>query len=233
MMIRGITLLALTAASFSASTVYGQNPPNINKEQSRLALDMPGLENAREIYQHWQAGKVGLQRYYAALISRDGPFPRAQVYFTELGPNYYWRAPETINETWIRNLAPFLENQHIEMRSATTDATGELKLARFEIDEADCVAFAREMKINTRTIELTKERISRHIHGFFCGSVGTKLTSSTIAAIISNIQVKDVTGKSVTAIHVSSIPFGMPTDRVTESAAFDREDAGPDWRFAD
>lgn len=208
MMVRRFTVLALSIVALAASPVYGQTPPNINKEHSRLVLVMPGLENAREIYQHWQTGNRALQRYHAALVSRGSPFPRAQVYFTELRRNYYWRAPETLNESWIRNLAPFFENRRIEMRSTTmADAAGAFKLVRFEADKADCVAFVREMKLSTRLVSSTTEIVGRHIHGFYCGKIGESLTNSTVTAVLSGIQAKDPTGNSILALHINAIQF--------------------------
>ena len=78
---RLILALALIGLPMAAHAEW----KTVTRQQSKLLLDAPLLENGREVYRYggWNASG-GYEASFAAILSTKGPYPLMQVYFQRL-----------------------------------------------------------------------------------------------------------------------------------------------------
>ncbi len=185
------TLLTLAAAlclSLAAGQAAAQDNKRITKDQTKLTLNMPGLESGREIFEYlgWNANYT-VETHYAAQVPWSGAYPRAQVYHRRLAGGQVWVTERTIDEAGIRASVPFLRDKKITVpRSDSGGGSREKRLVRFEVDGADCAYF---VVIIGGFGTITGERPG-NVGGFYCGGLGAKLTEADIAAVLDGWRIK-------------------------------------------
>ncbi len=117
----------------------------ITRQDSKLVLDMPGLNGGREIFEFygWNPSYT-TEKSYAAQVKWNANYPRAQVYLTVLRPGYIWTRENIVDEAVIKGSVPFLKDRTITIETA--DQGGQSRTlphvrTRFSVDGAKCIWF--------------------------------------------------------------------------------------------
>lgn len=137
-----VSLAVLASLLFMPTTLAAQqNPPKtISRHDSKLVLDMPGLNGGKEVFQFsgWNSNYT-TERSYAAQVPWSGIYPRAQVYLYVLAPGRIWSQENVVDEAVIKGSVPFLKDRTIVIE--TPDQGGQNRTAphvrtRFSVDGA-------------------------------------------------------------------------------------------------
>jgi len=143
---------------------------NVSREQSKLLLDFPGLEEAQERYDYlgWDA-RYSVERHYAALASKSGSYPRAQFNLRQLAPMFLWTT-NTIDESYVKAWPFFKDGQIQILQSASPVTSNYVQILTFKADNVECVALSvrRAASRNDSQTELG----TLAFDGFYCPAPG-------------------------------------------------------------
>ncbi len=185
-----LTLAAAFCLSLAAGQAAAQNISLITKDQSKLILEMPGMDGGQETFQYfgWN-GNYSREIHYAAQGPRSGLYPRAQVYYTKLAPPHEWVIEGRIDEARIGASAQFLKDKKITVTQPDPGGRRERRLVRFEMDGADCAYFSIILGGMTFGNESSASGTRGNVSGFYCGGLGAKLTEADIAAVMNGWRI--------------------------------------------
>ncbi len=177
---RSVVWGAVSVAMLSAPALADWQ--RLTKDQSLLALDLPGLTNAREQFQYEQRPDYTSETYYAAQIAAAGNYPRGQFYYTILAPGRMWASLRDLDEQWVRAQAPFLDNRQIRnLQVARGGGSETLRTVRFQVDEADCVGISFVIgSINVRS-DLSAGTPQGSVRGYYCAKAETRSATTAFA----------------------------------------------------
>ena len=178
-------LLCFIAAPVSAQQ---STTKTIAKQNSKLVLDMPGLNGGREVFQYfgWDSTQK-IERSYAAQMPSAGSYPRAQVYLYVLRLGYVWAHEKTVDESVIKGSIPFLRDRAITIETADQGGQNQ-NLAhvrtRFSVDGAKCIWFKAVEGRMGAGMGGASPGGNYSVSGFYCGPVGQPLSASDIRAVL-------------------------------------------------
>jgi hypothetical protein len=176
-------------------------PKDVSRAESKLILDMPGLENQRARYQFsgWNS-QYTIETSYAAQTPHSGDYPRAQVYLRLLAPGRVWTVSHDIDAKFIQNFAPFFKEKAVKMvTSGGGGRTDKQRLHRFEMDGADCAFFAVTEAYavggSMATVRSGGGSLTSSVNGIYCGARGSKLTDEDIAKVFAGYKINQNPGQ--------------------------------------
>lgn len=170
-------------------------PKDVARAESKLLLDMPGLESQRARFQFmgWNS-QYTIETSYAAQTMHQGDYPRAQVYLRLLAPGMVWTHAKDIDARSIEGFAPFFKNKRITMFTSGGGGTNHSQRHfRFEVDNADCIYFAATEAYavggSVATLRSGGGNMTSSVNGIYCGAVGVKLGDEDIAKIFKSYKI--------------------------------------------
>jgi hypothetical protein len=185
-------ILALGLPFIAVGPAHAQDP-QVSKDKARLHLDMPGLQGATERYEEygWTSNFSSI-RSYAAMVASGG-YPRAQVYANTLGPGFGWKPTRSLDETWLRELVPYLKDRPITNIVPTPGGTDEsIRYITFGIDGAPCIGF--EILgggfVGNSNSGSRGGTTRAGVFGYYCGTKGaSQLDTATINSVMAGWRV--------------------------------------------
>jgi hypothetical protein len=183
-----LLVVALTAMLLIGSAVPAQEK-RVSPQESRILLLAPYLEDLTPTYQHfgWNA-QANVETAYAGVARSNNPPSRAQVYLNQTAPNIYWRAGNSLDETWIRNAVPYLKNKTVRVTSPAPMAGPFVRVARFEVEGAQCMAFELRHVTNDTGAPGIADRQS--VSGIYCPPSNVALDDALIQRVFEGIFVR-------------------------------------------
>ncbi len=192
---RHLSLITALLCAASSAAFAADAPANaVSREQSKIVLDMPGLQGGRELYQYlgWDAA-YAQERSYAAQVPRKGLYPRAQVYLTRLAPGRVWTVNKDIDAAFIRGFTPFFKDKAVVMASSGgggSDAAH--RTYRFTVDDVACVFFTDNSGTATGSNFPTGQSGATPwaVTGIYCAAPGAALSDQDVAAVRAGYKIK-------------------------------------------
>lgn len=187
------TILAVLLMAGAALAQPATN--TVPREQSKLQLDMPGLENQRAIHQYfgWNP-QYTIETSYAAQTPRAGDYPRAQVYLRLLAPGMVWTVSRDVDARFIQNFAPYFKDKPIKMITSGGGGSNQTqRVYRFEVDGAECVFFAvTEAYAVGGGVATTRSgggNMTSSVVGTYCGAASARLSDDDVAKVLKSYKV--------------------------------------------
>jgi hypothetical protein len=178
-----------------------QQPNVVPREQSKLQLDMPGLENQRAIHQYfgWNP-QYTIETSYAAQTPRAADYPRAQVYLRLLAPGMVWKVNRDVDARFVQNFVPYFKDKKITMLASGGSGTNEARrIYRFEVDGAECVFFAVTEAYavggGASTTNSGGGNLTSSVVGIYCGAASARLSDDDVAKVLKSYKVVQNPGK--------------------------------------
>jgi hypothetical protein len=165
----------------------------VTRQESKLLLDAPLLENGREVYQYggWDASG-GYEASFAAILAAKGAYPQMQVYLHRLASLHQWGSGSDLDEKWLKKFFSFLKDKTIRITAAAPQPGRYLRVVRLSVDQSDCVAFEmRQLDINN-SIKSDHDRNS--IAGLYCAPAGVPLTDDLVRQATEGVYVRGDNG---------------------------------------
>ena len=161
----------------------------VTRQESKVLLAAPLLENGREIYEYggWSASG-GHESSYAAIVPANGAYPRMQVYVETLASLHHWKVGNTLDEKWLRKAFPFLKNKPIQITAQAPSQGAYLRVVRFTVDGANCAGF--EMRAIDAVGGVNSDEARSSISGFYCAPTGTALTDELVKQATEGVYVR-------------------------------------------
>ena len=181
---RFISLL-LSAIVFSSSAHAEWK--KVSRVESQVLLVMPYLESGREVFEDagWSSN-MRVRSAYAAVISTNGPYPRAQVVLEQAAQLVYWKFGSDLDADWIKKLFPFFKDKDVRITSAAPQSDAFLRLSRFSVGATDCVAFEMRQASNPSG-HATNPDARASISGVYCPPAGVSPTDELIQQVTEGI----------------------------------------------
>lgn len=186
---RWLAVLGVVGATILGAPAIAQGQ-QIAKDQSLLALNLPGIPNAREQYQYLQSSNYNYEVYYAIQIANGANYPRGQFFYTVLAPDRIWTDQLDIDEQWIRSQSTFLKDRQIRnVQSVRGGGSEALRTARFQTDQSECVAVSYVIGSIGVSADLSAGSPQASVRGFYCAKSGDALSDDDIRDVLSGIQI--------------------------------------------
>ena len=181
-------VVALSVAWLAMTGAQAQEK-RVSAEDSRILLLAPYLEDLKPTYQYfgWNA-QGSVETAYAGVARNNNPASRAQVYLHQTAPNMYWRAGNSLDEAWIKSSIPYLKDKAVRVTAAAPMAGPFVRIARFEVDGASCMAFELRHMTNDTGAPGIADRQS--VSGIYCPPANTVLDDALIQRVFEGIFVR-------------------------------------------
>jgi hypothetical protein len=183
----------LVVVAFGAVLLVGSGAQaqekRVSPQESRILLLAPYLEDLTPVYQHfgWNS-QANVETAYAGVARSNKPASRAQVYLHQTAPNIYWRAGNSLDETWIRNSFPYLKDKAVRVTSAAPMAGPFARVGRFEVEGAQCMAFELRHVTNDTGAPGIADRQS--VSGIYCPPNNVVFDDALIQRVFEGIFVR-------------------------------------------
>jgi hypothetical protein len=159
------------------------------KDQSLLALDLPGLSGSREQFLYDQRADYSSETYYASQIA-PANYPRGQFYYTILAPDRRWISQRDLDEQWVRGQTPFFEKRQITgLQVSRGGAEDKLRTVRFQVDQSDCIGVSFLIGSLSGGGDLSAGTHQAVVRGYYCSKAGESLNDESIRDVLSGIQI--------------------------------------------
>ncbi|MBI3197571.1 MAG: hypothetical protein HYZ40_08675 [Rhodospirillales bacterium] len=171
-----------------AATAEAQDK-RIAPKDSRILLLEPYLEDLSPTYQDfgWNA-RASVETAYAG-VARGNSIPsRAQVYLRQTAPLMYWRLGTTLDAAWISSSFPFFKSRTVVVTSPAPPQGPFVRIARFEVENAKCMAFELRHVTNDTGAPTPEERQS--VTGIYCPPANVVLDDALIQRVFEGIFVR-------------------------------------------
>lgn len=165
----------------------------VTRQESKVLLEAPLLQNGREIYEYggWSASG-GHESSYAAVVPASGVYPRMQVYVETLASLHHWKYGNDLDEKWLRKAFPFLKDKPIQVTAPAPQPGPHLRVVRFTVGGANCAGFEMRTIDTMGAIGSNEDRNS--ISGFYCAPVGTALTDDLVKQATEGVYMRSDNG---------------------------------------
>ena len=172
---RLIAALALIGLPLSAHAEW----KTVTRQESKLLLEAPLLENGREVYQYggWNASG-GYEASFAAILSAKGAYPFMQVYFRRLAQLHQWARGADLDEAWLKKFFSFLKDKRIRITAPAPHVTHYIRVVRFAVDQSECAGFEVRQLNDANSIKSDTDRNS--VYGLYCAPAGVPLTDALV-----------------------------------------------------
>lgn len=172
---RLIAALALIGLPMAAHAEW----KTVTRQESKLLLEAPLLENGREVYRYggWDASG-GYEASFAAILSAKGPYPLMQVYFQRLAQLHQWARGADLDEKWLRQYFSFLKDKPIRITAPAPHVTHYLRVVRFAVDQSECAGFDIRQLNDAHSIKSDTDRNS--VYALYCAPAGVALTDDLV-----------------------------------------------------
>lgn len=176
-------MLLIVATAAEAQTVQ-----TINREQSRILLDVQGYERASESYRYVQAADYSSETYAVGRwLPRDEAFGVASM--RELAPNFTFRPTgRAIDTAWVHSYLPKFKERQLVFEEPLS-LTEKFKLVRFNAEPAVCVAF--ELVVGDIGVRSDSSTGTRHasVGGVACSQKVKRLTDEDIGRVLAGVRI--------------------------------------------
>jgi hypothetical protein len=174
-MLRLIIVLALIGLPVIAHAEW----KNVTRQEAKVLLAPPLLENGREIYRYggWDASG-GYEASFAAILSATGAYPLMQVYFQRLAQLHQWSRGADLDEKWLKHYFSFLRDKTIRITAAPPRTANYVRVVRFAIDQSECAGFDIRQLNDANSIKSDTDRNS--VYGLYCAPAGVPLTDDLV-----------------------------------------------------
>jgi hypothetical protein len=181
-LIVALTLVALPSAAHAEWK-------KVTRQDSKLLLAAPLLENGREVYEYggWTA-QGGHESSYAAIVPATGAYPRMQVYLYRLASQSYWKIGSDLDEKWLKGSFPFLKDKTVQITAPAPGSGRYLRVMRFAIGGTSCAAF--EMRHLDPTGSAKTDEYRNSVSGLYCASPDTALTDELVQQATEGVYVR-------------------------------------------
>jgi hypothetical protein len=172
---RLIIALVLIGLPFVAHAEFKK----VTRQDSKVLIDAPLLENGREIYQYagWDASG-GYESSFAAILSANGPYPLMQVYLQRLAQLHQWARGADLDEKWLKQYFSFLRDKTIRITVPAPRVTHYVRVVRFAVDQSECAGFDIRQLNDANSIKSDTDRNS--VYGLYCAPAGVPLTDDLV-----------------------------------------------------
>ena len=172
---RLIVALALIGLPVAAHAEW----KTVTRQESKVLLEAPLLENGREIYRYagWNASG-GYEASFAAILSTKGRYPLMQVYFQRLAQLHQWARGADLDEAWLKQFFSFLKDKPIRITVPAPHVTRYIRVVRFAVDQSECAGFDIRQLDDRNSIKSDTDRNS--VYGLYCAPVGVPLTDDLV-----------------------------------------------------
>jgi hypothetical protein len=183
-----LMVAALGVAWLAVTGVQAQEK-RVSVEDSRILLLAPYLEDLKPTYQYfgWNA-QGSVDTAYAGVARGNSTPSRAQVYLNQTAPNMYWRAGNRLDEAWIKSSIPYFKDKPIHITAAAPMAGPFVRVARFTVDGASCMAFELRHVTNDTGAPGIADRQS--VSGIYCPPANVSLDDALIQRVFEGIFVR-------------------------------------------
>ena len=183
-----LMVVALSVAWLAMTGAYAQEK-RVSAEDSQILLLAPYLEDLKPTYQYfgWNA-RGSVDTAYAGVARNNRPPSRAQVYLNQTAPNTYWRAGNSLDEAWIKSTIPYLKDKAVHIAAPAPMAGPFVRIARFEVDGASCMAFELRHVTNDTGAPGIADRQS--VSGIYCPPANVVLDDALIQRVFEGIFVR-------------------------------------------
>ncbi|MDP1748813.1 MAG: hypothetical protein Q8L22_05100 [Reyranella sp.] len=183
-------LIAFIVAILFSSMAADAQEKRVAPEDSRILLLAPYLENAAPVYQYfgWNA-PASVETAYAGVARNDATPARAQVFLNLTAPMTYWQRGNALDAAWIRGLVPFFKDRDVRVTTPAPASGPFVRVARFEVDAAKCMAFELRHAVNNPGgVSSLEERQS--VSGIYCPPDNVALDDALIQRVFEGIFVR-------------------------------------------
>jgi hypothetical protein len=151
----------------------------VTRQQSKLLIEAPLLENGREVYRYggWDA-TGGYESSFAAILSAKGPYPLMEVYLQRLAQLHQWARGVDLDEKWLKKFFSFLKDKPIRITAPASHATHYIRVVRFAVDQTECAGFDVRQLEDAQSIKSDTDRNS--VYGLYCAPAGVPLTDDLV-----------------------------------------------------
>jgi hypothetical protein len=165
----------------------------VTRQESKVLLEAPLLQNGREIYEYggWNASG-GQETSYAAIVPAKGAYPRMQVYVETLASLHHWKFGNALDEKWLKGAFPFLKDKPIQITAQAPQQGAYLRVVRFTVGGTNCAGF--EMRAVDAVGGVNSDESRNSISGFYCAPVGTVLTDDLVKQATEGVYVRGDSG---------------------------------------
>ena len=166
----------------------------VTRQESKLLLAPPLLENGREIYQYggWNASGGYESSFAAVLPAKGGAYPQMQVYFQRLAQLHQWSRGADLDEKWLRQYFSFLKDKTIRITVPPPRAAHYVRVIRFAVDQSECAGFDIRQLNDANSIKSDTDRNS--VYGLYCAPAGVPLTDDLVRQATEGIYVRGDNG---------------------------------------
>lgn len=182
-------VIAFVAALILLGAAAGAQDKRVAPGASRILLLEPYLEDLTPTYQDfgWDA-RGSVETAYAGVARGTSPPSRAQVYLRQTAPLAYWRLGTTLDASWIRDSFPFFKDRTVVVTNSAPPQGPFVRVAKFETENAKCMAFELRHVTNDTGSPTLDERQS--VSGIYCPPVEVALDDALIQRVFEGIFVR-------------------------------------------
>ena len=182
-------LVAFSIAILVSSMAAEAQEKRVAAKDSRIVLLAPYLEGLPPTYQNfgWDA-RASVETAYAG-VARDNSIPsRAQIYLRQTAPLVYWRLGTTLDAAWVSSSFPFFKSRTVVVTNPAPPQGPFVRIARFEVENAKCMAFELRHVTNDTGAPTLEERQS--VTGIYCPPANVVLDDALIQRVFEGIFVR-------------------------------------------
>jgi hypothetical protein len=186
-----IVPVAVLLLSMVSGGAAAQQWTGIRQYQSVIEIVLPDLSNPVEGFS-WRsrANYSGIDNF-AMVKPRNGVYPAAQVFYTQVNPGYSVQTVPEIGEAWLR-LFSDLKDKPLSLGEALPPgAFGAGVIRRFEVEHARCIGFSLAPD---GVVDRHSHGGRKRVEGYYCGMPGIQLTDRDIQAVLYGIRIFDKPG---------------------------------------
>ena len=183
---RGAFIVSVFAMLVHSHTALSAEWQEISQEESRLAIDAPGLDEASLSFGRKKEGAVTSE--YGGWVSHQGRFPRAELFAVILYHNFHWpTAPFGDLKSETKDWG-FLESKEVvfDHGGKYGNSLGRGEFMTFAVGNNECFAFHQYWgePVETRGVS----RGTRYLTGYYCGEANVGVDQETMHAILDSVR---------------------------------------------
>ena len=187
---RLIIALALIGLPFVAHAEFKK----VTRQESKLLLVPPLIENGREVYQYggWNASGGYESSFAAILPAKGGSYPQMQVYFQRLAALHEWSRAVDLDEKWLKQYFSFLKDKTIRITVPAPSMNRYLRVVRFAVEQSECAAFDMRQLDDHNNYKSDTDRNA--ISALYCAPAGVPLTDDLVRQATEGIYLRGGNG---------------------------------------